>query len=125
MSGARRDMSGRASLELAIAAVEEALDAVPAARPGEKWSDWVRSAREHENALKRAVSQLRRTGARMHLSPTHSRMELAGVSASCTTGGRGLLEVWLEAARLRLRQQEARSHFHSRRIRCSTSAKKC
>lgn len=93
-------------IEQAIAAVESALETIPPAAPGARWSDWVAAARRQEAAIRDAVSALRHAGARIHVTPSHSRMEFAGVRSSSTTGGRSLLEQWLAAAHSRLEAKE-------------------
>ena len=93
-------------IEQAIAAVESAIEAIPPAAPGASWSDWVAAARRQEAAVREAVSALRHAGARIHVTPSQSRMEFAGIRASSTTGGRNLLEQWLAAAQDRAEAKE-------------------
>ena len=93
-------------IEQAIAAGGMVSSALSTAAPGARWSDWVAAARRQEAAIRDAVSALRHAGARIHVTPSHSRMEFAGVRSSSTTGGRSLLEQWLAAAHSRLEAKE-------------------
>ena len=72
----------------------------PVSDPKDDWSSWRASHTKHREAVAKTMNELRRMhGARIHVTPSHSRMALLGVRASSTAGGGAMLDNWLANAR--------------------------
>ncbi len=93
-----------------ISRVQKMVDSLPRiAGAGEDWTAFNASQHAHKQALNTVVGELRRMhGARIHVTGSHSRINLKGIKATSTAGGAPLLRNWIAAARRHLEQMEAR-----------------